>query len=1293
MFLSLHFGDVILLSFPYSVYDCLIIMIRIFFVSIVSKCLQSYPLSSPPYQRDRMSGASTTDVCHHSAYSPTCSSQGPSETIGLNPARKDSHSNGIDISPPSKVEGDEKMEEAICRQQIKGDGAPPPRRRIALLDRSRPVRKDFCRPKINLGRSQENEAPYHPNEHKPEESKPNSRMSSEHITSLCGKVPHKTFEDRGTPSALGGTASSSSTLQESSSLYLPFSCAPQVRSEEGKGIVTVEKCVEANASPPTLTSPIIRAQSSCMRTSLENNVFGPLPTLLPPQHGPSPSPCASHRTVLQKSAMTPLWPVRTPTTASSPVVLHEGHPSTEMHARDATSVRDLPILQQEIRKTISTDRSAADPNRTSTISSPTTQAKNAILPCQFKRAIQLLNGMVENERKTAIASQGRCRESGWVTKWTCSGTAYTTPFIQEEEKNNVHPCIEKPALFSSFSLAPSLSHENLSLTDGASINPPVESASCASKTTSGNKAGKCTSFPPSTASRSAVQAILPLQPVWMVTDGVKTLLLLDFNGSEEHQNYRESLPHYLEQLASTLNGKELQKSAARASFASKIVDRCNNACHSSPFIGPTSPDDAAGGSGAVSSPFLPPHPNPVASITWLSVNVEELLATTAPTAAPHISPASTAYDGACIPVYASRVSSLHLFPPSVVSPGGNRDGTRHTTSPTTVLPTSWHIKADIPTASSSFAGDTPPYSEFVPNTARGASVPLLQRALNAFHVPFAKSSALMLCLQGPMLVHHVLEEMCNGYLPLFLEGPYSSGVTLEGRWCGGGTPVSGSNSNSGGFSSPSLWKRSDAASDALEVDASHRTMWTALFPAAEGAQREAEVARNLGEVCIPFPILSDIQHMTVDHFPAYLPLPGWSENRSHAALEAKKEKRYTTSGEMREGRSLQSAPGSLSCKTRSFLSASRAPSGWDANDGSAGDASTPPSRTTASSLHSFVFQGEGKRLGGALQEMEVRQRMMKSLELLRSTTSPSFSSSPISSSRVTVPSAPAPRRSIRMARGNAGVVAPSPLSSSDTCASTISSSPSLSPLPALPLSPAVPSPFRGVLHRSTSTSSSPSFLNGRREEREANDWCSSQRWSQPFVALPPAPGGRSGVEKPSIPREELSYVGVLIASGPQLKLVWAEYVMQRRSGPLAPSTFASSGSRIRKSSTSPTLCRTVLIYTPFGKIYLERLLPSIERWDRPHSTPTFSGGKLSPAVVSSSSSSFDSPSPVFLDIPMVTIEDCRNSLLKSAFGRSMRLKSGQVQFIVAPGGPILCNQEVICASQAVLRMVTGRKSI
>lgn len=1235
-----------------------------------------------------MPGASTTDVCHHGGYSPSCSSQGPSDTFAFDPIRNDSHSNAIDISPARKVGGDEKNVKSVFRHQIKRDGVPPQRRKLPLLDRSCSARKACCDQKINQVGNQEKEASFHHKEHEQVERSTSSRMSSEHVTTLSGKMPSKTFANSGTPSELGGTASSSSTVQESSRLSLPFSRVPHVRPEEGKGMVTMEKCVEANESSLTSNSSIVRAQSISTSPSSEKQVIGSFPILLPPQGVPFPSPCSSHRTVLQKPAMTPLWPFKTITTPSSSVVFHDGDPSTGMKVIDTTSVREAPVLPQETMKSSSTDRSAADRHRTSTASSRTTHGKNGLHPCQFKRAIQLLNSMVENERKIALASQGRCRESGWVTKWACSSTASTNHCVREEEI--VHPSMEKQALFSSPSLTPSPSQGNLSLTAETSAHPPGLRLLCASKATSEKTAGPRTSFPSPTASRSAVQALLPLQPIWVITDGVETLLLLDFNGSEEHQNYKESLPHYLEQLASTLNQKEMRKSTACASSSSKEVHRVESGGATSLCIEPHAREDSARVRGMVSSPFLHPQHHPAASITWLSVNVEDLRAT-APTA-DLFSTSSTSHDGACIPISSSRVTSLHLFPPSVGSPCGTRKGTRHTKPPlTAVHSASWHILGATPVASSSSIEDSSPSSAAVQNTKRDASLSLLKLSLSAFYTPFAKPSALMICLQGSILVHQVLEEMCNGYLPLFLEGPYSCGVTLEGRWCGR-SPASPVDSV-WGCSSPfsSLWRRSACASPELDAADSNSTVWTALFPAVENARREAEGRQHLGELCIPFTILSDIQHVTMDRFPVYLPLPRWSEKSKKYQLKGKKE-RQTTSRDGRVVRDLQSALGSPTCRRRAFLSASSASNGWQGNEEGDEDGGVSTPQTASSSLYSSVFQGEGKRLGGTLRETEARAKLMQSFESLRSTTSSSCSSP--SSSRCTFPSALAPKPGIRRALGDVEAAARPPLSPFGLSASTTSSPPSLSPLPlpALPLSPVFVTPFRAVLHRSASTFSCPSFSNGRRGEGEANRWSSPHRWSQSSLPLLPGPGGRSGVEKPSILREDLSYVGVLVATGPLLKMVWGEFIMQRRGDHSTP-TSSSSDSRRRKSSTSPTLCSTVLIYTPFGKVYLERLLPSVERWDRPHSTPSVSDGPLSSALASSSSASFGSPSPVFLDTPMVKIEDCRNSLLQSAFGRSMRLKEDQIQFIVAPGGPILCSQEVISTSHAVLRMVTGRKSM
>lgn len=59
------------------------------------------------------------------------------------------------------------------------------------------------------------------------------------------------------------------------------------------------------------------------------------------------------------------------------------------------------------------------------------------------------------------------------------------------------------------------------------------------------------------------------------------------------------------------------------------------------------------------------------------------------------------------------------------------------------------------------------------------------RLSSAFHrrqFLYGSSTAFAMVLEGSALVSYVLEEMCNGYLPPFLEGAYPYGVRLEGRW-------------------------------------------------------------------------------------------------------------------------------------------------------------------------------------------------------------------------------------------------------------------------------------------------------------------------------------------------------------------------------------------------------------------------------------------------------------------------------------------------------------------------------
>lgn len=504
--------------------------------------------------------------------------------------------------------------------------------------------------------------------------------------------------------------------------------------------------------------------------------------------------------------------------------------------------------------------------------------------------------------------------------------------------------------------------------------------------------------------------------------------------------------------------------------------------------------------------------------------------------------------------------------------------------------------------------------------------------LDQHHFQYGKAKALIVLLRGRLLVQSVLEEMCNGYMPPFMEDAYEHGVRLEGRWClpQSPDPVSSGTgrqkaaapslaaADSGAAAVHRLWR--PAASTSVEVPPAAAAVWRDLFPAVEMQMRREEHSRQLGLIAIPRVLLDELD-AAVRQFPRYTPFPP-AAAPTHPPQET----------------GIPSPP-LLTSPASGFTAAG---AGADSAESSA----TP---------QSFIFTGRGTRLGGTLAQADARRRFVETAQQQ---------------------------------------------SASASCSSI--------------------APTGGLLHNASSASAW--------NERSASSPADGA------ALLPPSPNARNPHLEPEhtlVGRraDDLTHVSALSATGPSLKQVWEQYQQAAKTQTQRPSAAGEEekpqtdpppagrgrarGSITRSHTTttttrgrhtspstvvSPSLCHSVLVYTPHGRIRLERIVPvqpprstssasSIRATSTNPPHPTADG-----STTTRSASTTNTPTEAQFQLPMVTIKDCKASLLRSALGRSLRLNKENIHFIFAPGTPVLSEDLVLYSNEAVLRLLTRRKS-
>lgn len=1279
-----------------------------------------------------MNSVEATDTFLPHSFSRTPSrSNTSSDALSTTRTQETKHSTGCTRSIGSEVSHGGKDGHPLTKLPIKLGSHHRQRRRLRAPDRFGPTPKVATLNKKNI-----KENSYHESLSCLELRAAMGGTKKCGLDFLCAKLDdnpllHERCDDRPSPSrrkpsSEAAPASSSSSVSQEAHPTLTSSCTtPDKNFGKGKLVAERSEALEVgigllSSSPDNRgkkldnTSPRIRSHLSAM------NGKDLSPSTTPHSTGASLSSFHhfSSQSSLQKPGMTPLFPVQKvpepspPSNESPPSLLVSEYPSSSLiHGTPRPGLGRVPSSSAEGRNSTRC-LSSYSPSHLS-------RPLSGIQPAQFMRAIQLINAIVENQRTAAQASQGRCSESGWTTKWVHSVTSLDSRrFRKEEEMTKLSKGDRLLFARGSSSNVPSPSpisetHElgmNTSpLQEGLETNRTVHMTKSQPRLNSGV-------VPPHIKKNGASQAVFPLQPVWLITDGAETLILIDFNGSDEHQNYRVSLPNYLEQIASAKNRKD---KARDSSCVVQDVDKRNDGASERRnrrdiTLSRRKNTEKNCGRGSITSSSHDSHENPAASITWLTLNMENLIATSS--------------SGCCrIAVGSSEVTSLHLFSPSLSSspsfccscssfPHSQRlsKGDSHNTPPHS----SWRVLGPASRVPSPYLSNPPsPYLTGLPSPSLGMKserdlgLASVKHHLKDLDLPFAKPQALVVCMKGCILVSEILEELCNGYLPLFLEGAYPSGIILEGRWCVGTALSSPGNAVGEASLFSPLWETGNCSIPVEEKEAAlNSDMWNKLFPSGEQIGWEAEKKWALGELVIPTSVLTDIEEVTMRHFPPYLPLPrssslqgngksGREEDWIHTAtttttLQARSSSAAATSARAGTGGaglsqafSHQGSRNSFACRHRTLIAATNGH--HDSNDSEGNE--TANHRISSRASFFSCFRGAGKRLGGSIGEAEAREKMKRSFA---ASVSPGCSSScrPEPSSKGTPPTSFYGKVDDDSERISSGYS-----TATSTFNSTLNSSSSPSASPPFPLAvPAHPSfstlSLCALPIRPSSTLSSLVEERGDLKVGEGKFKISQQR-CRLTLSYPqlPSVGGSSRVGKHATPREDLTHVGILVATGPLLKTLWDAYIQGTEKLPEQQSSL--KGMKIVRHTTAPTLCTTVLIYTPFGKIYLERLLPSVDNWESPPQSTSSASSKESPSHTSTISSFMPPPPPALLETPMVRIEDCHHSLLRSAFGRAMRLKEGQVHFVISPGSPILDDQTILRTSQAVLRMVRVRQSI
>eukprot|EP00796_Vickermania_ingenoplastis_P012567 gene12567-8612_t len=342
-----------------------------------------------------------------------------------------------------------------------------------------------------------------------------------------------------------------------------------------------------------------------------------------------------------------------------------------------------------------------------------------------------------------------------------------------------------------------------------------------------------------------------MQPVWLLTDG-DSLIVVDFNGTNEHRNYKESMHTYLTQLGSETERGRRGAAAAKGNESGAASQDC--------------------------------------TVVYLSVDF-----------------ASDFQTSGSLPLAPAMLGSMTLrYRNGCFTVGGNT------------------------------------------------------KALDAAHFDFARSRALVLLLRGERLVQDVLEEMCNAFLPPFLEEPYDHGVLLEGRWCTPQEPPGGpSRPSTGSHDGPStavphpyrLWRPIGTTAQEIAT-ASQASTWHRLFPAVEAARWLS-----------PLAVVNDLRH-AIAAFPRYKTIrdtttPSRSPNPTSTSAAPDGRRSPPPLG----------APPSAAATVGSSSSRLSAAADASARDTSPA-AVAPGSRMTGPA----AFAGRGHRLGGRLDETAARRR-------------------------------------------------------------------------------------------------------------------------------------------------------------------------------------------------------------------------------------------------------------------------------------------------------------------------------
>lgn len=174
-----------------------------------------------------------------------------------------------------------------------------------------------------------------------------------------------------------------------------------------------------------------------------------------------------------------------------------------------------------------------------------------------------------------------------------------------------------------------------------------------------------------------------------------------------------------------------------------------------------------------------------------------------------------------------------------------------------------------------------------------------------------------------------------------------------------------------------------------------------------------------------------------------------------------------------------------------------------------------------------------------------------------------------------------------------------------------------------------------------------SRIGGKLTEKEARARFHAQADTSASIANEKASDALHCFVQGEVRSNQVTYVAPLFSSGPDY-------------GSMLSVIHSNSTAKPPLKVNPPILCSSIHLLTPLGRVTLERNIPA--------STASFP------------------PSPSVAATKMILLKDCRESLLRSAVGRSMRLAGESIRFRYAPGLPFLGDNVIISQPAVILRL-------